>query len=61
MWTHAEEMLALMREQLYMPVVGDILDQMGYSHQFLPAPIRRWSARCPITTTFRRAKRKTGE
>ena len=47
MWTHAEEMLALMREQLYTPVVGDILDQMGYSHQFLPAPIRPLVSQVP--------------
>jgi len=27
-------------EKLYTPVVGDILDTMGYFHQFLPQPIR---------------------
>jgi Demethylmenaquinone methyltransferase len=26
--------------ELYTPVVGDILDQMGYTHQFLPQPIQ---------------------
>lgn len=29
-----------MKEQLYTPVVGDILDELGYYHQFLPAAIR---------------------
>lgn len=29
-----------MKEQLYTPVVGDILDELGYYHQFLPADIR---------------------
>ena len=28
-----------MKERLYTPVVGDILDAMGYAHQFLPAGI----------------------
>ena len=40
MWKSEEEMFSLMRERLYTPVVGDILDVMGYSHQFLPAGIR---------------------
>ena len=31
---------ALMREKLYTPVVGDILDELGYYHQFLPQDIR---------------------
>ena len=39
-WTSRSEMFALMRERLYTPVVGDILDQMGYVHQFLPPNIR---------------------
>ena len=30
----------LMREKLYTPVVGDILDAKGYRHQFLPPDIR---------------------
>lgn len=34
-----KERFALMKEKLYTPVVGDILDAMGYSHQFLPADI----------------------
>ncbi|MDO4961612.1 MAG: RraA family protein [Eubacteriales bacterium] len=39
-WKNETEMFELMREKLYTPVVGDILDQMGYPHQFLPAKIR---------------------
>jgi regulator of RNase E activity RraA len=34
------ELFALMREKLYTPVVGDILDAKGYMHQFLPQKIR---------------------
>lgn len=39
MWNNENEMFCLMKEKLYTPVVGDILDVMGYSHQFLPASI----------------------
>lgn len=31
-----KELFHIMREELYTPVVGDILDAMGYCHQFLP-------------------------
>lgn len=34
------EILQTIRGELYTPVVGDILDQMGYYHQFLPQAIR---------------------
>ncbi len=39
-WKNEDEMFALMKEKLYTPVVGDILDVMGYSHQFLPQYVR---------------------
>jgi regulator of RNase E activity RraA len=39
-WKNENEMFALMKEKLYTPVVGDILDNMGYYHQFLPQEIR---------------------
>ncbi|MEG1926236.1 MAG: RraA family protein [Ruthenibacterium sp.] len=39
LWSNEDEMFALMKEKLYTPVVGDILDVMGYAHQFLPAQI----------------------
>lgn len=35
-----KEIFQTMKEQLYTPVVGDILDAMGYTHQFLPPEIR---------------------
>ncbi len=38
-WQNDDELFALMRERLYTPVVGDILDAMRYAHQFLPAGI----------------------
>ena len=47
MWKDENEMFALMKEKLYTPVVGDILDQMGYTHQFLPAAIRPLASQVP--------------
>ena len=38
-WHNDDELFSLMKERLYTPVVGDILDAMGYAHQFLPAGI----------------------
>lgn len=40
LWQNETEMFAMMKEKLYTPVVGDILDAMGYYHQFLPQNIR---------------------
>ena len=34
------EFLALIKTRLYTPVVGDILDRLGFTHQFLPQPIQ---------------------
>lgn len=39
-WKNDNELFALMRDSLYSPVLGDILDQMGCYHQFLPQPIQ---------------------
>lgn len=39
-WESDEELFDLMKARLYTPVVGDILDQLGYTHQFLPQPIQ---------------------
>lgn len=39
-WANENELFNLMKDKLYTPVVGDILDGMGYVHQFLPADIR---------------------
>ena len=40
MASHNHEMLEKIKRELYTPVVGDILDQMGYYHQFLPQAVR---------------------
>lgn len=40
LWNDENEKFALIKERLYTPVVGDILDGMGYYHQFLPQDIR---------------------
>ena len=34
------ELFALCCRELYTPVVGDILDDLGFTHQFLPQPIQ---------------------
>jgi len=39
-WQSDTELFDLMKTWLYTPVVGDILDQCGCFHQFLPAAIR---------------------
>jgi 4-hydroxy-4-methyl-2-oxoglutarate aldolase len=39
-WKNDNELFNLMRDTLYTPVVGDILDTMGRYHQFLPQPIK---------------------
>lgn len=35
-----KDLFALVRSELYTPVVGDILDQLGFRRQFLPPQIR---------------------
>ena len=39
-WKNDEELFALLRTALYTPVVGDVLDSLGFCHQFLPAAVR---------------------
>jgi 4-hydroxy-4-methyl-2-oxoglutarate aldolase len=39
-WRGDEELFRLVREELYTPVVGDILDALGHYHQFLPQPVQ---------------------
>jgi|ERR1039458_3184274 regulator of RNase E activity RraA len=39
-WPDDQELFALIRETLYTPVVGDILDAAGYWRQFLPQAVR---------------------
>ena len=39
-WKDDKALFALIKEELYTAVVGDIMDKMGYTHQFLPPQIR---------------------
>lgn len=39
-WNDDKELFVIMREKLYTAVVGDVLDKMGYFHQFLPQKIQ---------------------
>ena len=39
-WTSDSELFSLCTRELYTPVVGDILDDLGYTHQFLPQPVQ---------------------
>lgn len=39
-WKNDDELFKIMKDELYTAVVGDILDQMGYFHQFLPQKIQ---------------------
>ena len=39
-WKNDGELFDMMKEVLYTAVVGDIMDEMGYIHQFLPPEIR---------------------
>jgi 4-hydroxy-4-methyl-2-oxoglutarate aldolase len=40
MWKDDDELFALMRAHLFPAVVGDILDTLGFMHQFLPPGIK---------------------
>lgn len=40
MWKNDVELFELIKNELYTPVVGDILDDLGCYHQFLPQPIK---------------------
>lgn len=42
-FTNDKDLFEKMKKYLYSAVLGDILDQMGYYHQFLPACIRPMS------------------
>lgn len=39
-WNDDKALIRLIKEELYTAVVGDIMDQMGYMHQFLSPRIR---------------------
>lgn len=40
MWKNDEELFEIFKNELYTPVVGDILDELGRYHQFLPQAIQ---------------------
>lgn len=40
LWRDDNELLAMAKAELYTAVVGDIMDQLGLQHQFLPPKIR---------------------
>ncbi len=46
-WSGDDELFRLVRESLFSAVVGDVMDQIGLQHQFLPPEIR------PIDTATR--------
>jgi regulator of RNase E activity RraA len=39
-WKNDKELFELFLAELYTPVVGDILDELGCYHQFLPQPVQ---------------------
>ncbi len=39
-WNNDDELFALARRELYSAVIGDIMDMMGYTHQFLPPQVQ---------------------
>ncbi len=39
-WNSDSELFQMMKETLYTAVVGDIMDTLGYIHQFMPSNIR---------------------
>jgi 4-hydroxy-4-methyl-2-oxoglutarate aldolase len=39
-WKSDSELFALVLRELYTPVVGDILDNLGFTRQFLPQPVQ---------------------
>lgn len=39
-WNSDDELFSLMSQELFTAVVGDIMDEMGYFHQFLPPSIQ---------------------
>lgn len=39
-WQNDEELMALIRTELYTAVIGDILDEHGYNNQFVPPEIQ---------------------
>lgn len=40
LWKNDEELFKIAKEELFVALVGDILDTLGYQHQFLPPNIK---------------------
>ncbi len=40
LWKNDNELFKLVKDELFVALVGDVLDKMGYLHQFLPQPIK---------------------
>ena len=40
LWKNDEELFSIARQELFTALVGDVLDKMGYLHQFLPPHIK---------------------
>jgi regulator of RNase E activity RraA len=39
-WKNDQELFALMREKLFTAVIGDVMDKLGFVHQFLPPSLQ---------------------
>lgn len=39
-WNDDDQLIRLIKDEMYTSVIGDIMDQMGYFHQFLPPDIQ---------------------
>ena len=40
LWKDDQELFRIARQELFTALIGDVLDKMGYLHQFLPAQIK---------------------
>lgn len=39
-WKNDKELYSLIKQELFTALVGDVLDKLGYLHQFLPPDIK---------------------
>ncbi len=40
LWKHDKDLFRIAKNELFTALVGDVLDKMGYTHQFLPAHLK---------------------
>lgn len=45
-WNDDKALFSLIKEELYTAVIGDIMDKMGYTRQFLPRRYVRFVTIC---------------